>query len=257
MGSNKPSLGATIILSAAITATITIPMTVNFKKNNSVNNSNEMNVTIDGSSYEVSADAIANLIEQNQELTNENENLRESNKELQETIDNLQEKLNNDSEDTDSETDPEKNLDVLALNMEPFHSNRAEFNMKQIKDRLGNEFDTAIVLGHIQRIDDQENRDYNLEYYLDSNFSRVTGTLAFSEDNTQYMSEQVLYLNIYADGNLVEKYGPIDEKTDPIKFDISIPNPEFIEFIAYTSENKDWSIAYDVELIVDELQFHK
>lgn len=218
-----------------------------------INNSNNLTVNVNGEDVSVTP-------QKYEELAEENESLKQEIIDLNKQIDDLKKQIEvltaGSGGEGDSGSENGTGTKKLALDLPAFHSSRTEFDRKQIKDRKGNEFTKAIILGHLKLVDDPENRYYNLEYQLDRQYSRLTGTVAFSEDNDGYSSGETLFLDIYADGQLVDTVGPVDEKTDPISLDVSIPSPEYIEFITYTSDNRDWNYGYDIKLIVDSLTFY-
>lgn len=214
-----------------------------------INNSNNLTVNINGEDVSVTP-------KKYEELSEENENLKQQIADLNNQIaESGTNNASNDSESKNTDSEGKTVNEKLALDLSAFHSNRAEFDRKNIKDRKGNKFTQAIILGNLKLIDDPENRTYNLEYQLDCQYSHLTGMVAFSEDNDGYSSGETLFLDIYADDQFVKTIGPIDEKTDPIPLDTPIPNPEYIEFITYTSDNRDWNYGYDIKLIVDSLTF--
>lgn len=218
--------------------------------------------------YLSSANSDETIEQKYQLLQDENEQLKETIEELENEISSLESNSSNDSDgesisDAGSEEEPlstpisQNDNAVSAFDLEPLHENRVEFDKKSTKDRKGNAFSKAIVLGHIKLLEDVEARYYNLEYYLGKEYSKLICTLGFSEENTGYRGEQTLFLDIYADEKLINTFGPITEKSDPIPVNIDITNSEYIELITYTEENSDWDFSYDIKLIVDDLQFCK
>lgn len=95
MKNNNLSIGIAIALSVTITATISIPITFNYAKtqveNNTNSNTNELNVTVDGNMYQVTADTITELATQNGKLSNQNEQLEVEKEELKQEINKLNE----------------------------------------------------------------------------------------------------------------------------------------------------------------------
>lgn len=141
---------------------------------------------------------------------------------------------------------------ISALNMQPFHSNKVDFDKKIIKDKKGNSFSNALILHSMDAPEYGEDRIFNLEYQLDFKYSRITATIAFCGENIEAYNNINIYFEIYADETLVYTSDLVGEKTNPINIDVTIQNPEYVEFVVHNQET-----PFEMELIVDSLQFYK
>lgn len=101
------------------------------------------------------------------------------------------------------------------------------------KDCLGNEFGTSLSLrAHAITSKNPTMYQYSvtpLEYYLNSEYNNIKGILAFDSENTK--NKDSLMMQIYADDELVYESDEINEKTDPIGFDVDIESAEFIKIM--------------------------
>lgn len=96
---------------------------------------------------------------------------------------------------------------------------------KERKDTLTNVYPNSIAIpsnGY------DRNNDNSLEYYLGGKYSGVYGKVAFGIENKKDRGD--LCLIIYADEKEVYRTGPINERTEPIDFDVDIANANFIKF---------------------------
>lgn len=88
MKKNLLKVGLTVVVTIAITVGVTVPITINFNRLSNVKNKNEMNITVDGSSYQVTSDTIVDLATKNGELSSRNIQLEAENEELKSEIEN-------------------------------------------------------------------------------------------------------------------------------------------------------------------------
>lgn len=95
----------------------------------------------------------------------------------------------------------------------------------QHKDTLTNVYPNSINIYHNGR---RGVNDTSLEYYLSGKYNGVSGKIAFDIDNEKDRGD--LCLIIYADEKEVYRTGPINERTEPVEFDVDIANANFIKF---------------------------
>ena len=100
------------------------------------------------------------------------------------------------------------------------------YSWKENSDALGNIFSNAIGIA----FDGHDNRFNNnpLEYYLRGKYNSIAGKAAFFKGNDKDAGD--LCLVIYADEKEVYRTGPINERTEPIDFDVNIDNASFLKF---------------------------
>ena len=105
------------------------------------------------------------------------------------------------------------------------------------QDCLGNEFGTSLSL-KARKISSSNPADYYsstpLEYYLNGEYGSIKGILAFDSGNQKNWDS--LIMQIYADDELVYESEEINEKTDPVSFDVDIENAKFIKIMVTESD---------------------
>ena len=81
-------------------------------------------------------------------------------------------------------------------------------------------------------------KDNSLEYYLGGKYNSISSKVAFNKDNDKDAGD--LCFIIYADEKEVYRTGSINERTEPIEFDVDIANASFIKLaVEKLSGNKD------------------
>lgn len=112
------------------------------------------------------------------------------------------------------------------------------------KDHLGNEFNNCFVEVACDSID-------YVEYYVNSNYVSISGTLAASEEMDVDNAGRV---EIIVDDELVYTSGDITAKTDPFDFNVNISGKKYVKI--RVSPLKD-SIWYSAHIILANLMLNK
>lgn len=99
------------------------------------------------------------------------------------------------------------------------------YRWNEHKDTLANVYPNSLWI-HFNGA--YRSKDNSLEYYLGGKYSGISGKVAFGIKNKKDMGD--LCLIIYADEKEVYRTGPINERTEPIDFDVDIENASFIKF---------------------------
>ncbi len=140
---------------------------------------------------------------------------------------------------------------VNLTEMETFSENWWDEPVSFAKDHLGNEFSNCFVISKPVI----STTVMHAEYYVNSNFVSISGTIAASENQEIY---EIGRVEIYADDELVYTSPNIMAKTDPFTFNVNIAGKKYVMIKIYALDNEYTSGKHArTEIILADMKLNK
>lgn len=119
------------------------------------------------------------------------------------------------------------------------------------EDCLGNSFGTSLLL-EAKKLNTKNPSIYSttppLEYYLNGEYGQIKGILAFNKKNSK--NRTPLMMQIYADDELVYESEGIDEKTEPISFDVDVEYAQYIKILVTNTKGESSSNSLIISNVI-------